>query len=69
MTSYRRHTYASGEKIRNLRVLPMDYMKMDVDLCGEVLISRMREIHINNLLQLLEVGIKLQFHILNLNLT
>ena len=40
----------------DLRVLPIDYMKIDVDLCGEVLISRMREVHIDNLLQLLEVG-------------
>lgn len=33
-------------------------MKIDIDLCGEVLISRMRETHIKNLLQLLEVIIR-----------
>jgi hypothetical protein len=58
MTYYylRRHSFSAGDEFPSVRVLPVDYMRIDVELCGQLIIMRRREEHLGNLVTCLEVS-------------
>ncbi|KZS97577.1 hypothetical protein SISNIDRAFT_546672 [Sistotremastrum niveocremeum HHB9708] len=56
----RRHSFTDLQSIRGTRLLPLEYMKIDADLCGELLVMRMRERHLSNVMQLLETVERVQ---------
>ncbi|KIJ56680.1 hypothetical protein M422DRAFT_22838 [Sphaerobolus stellatus SS14] len=50
----RRHSMDDLSKLRDTEVLPVDRMKIDVGLCGQYLIMHRREIHLQNIITLLD---------------
>ena len=46
----RRRSFDDADYLRNAHLLPMDFMRIDVELCGQFLIMRRREQHLSNVL-------------------
>ncbi|KAL4241904.1 hypothetical protein ABKN59_000448 [Abortiporus biennis] len=49
-----RRSFDDVEKLKDSRILPMDRMRIDVELCGQLLVMRRRELHLANVLACLE---------------
>lgn len=50
-----RRSFDDAEKLRKtIRILPMDRMRIDVELCGQLLIMTRREIHLANIIACLK---------------
>ncbi|KAI6105566.1 hypothetical protein F5141DRAFT_1124619 [Pisolithus sp. B1] len=50
----RRHTFHDLESVRNAPVLRVEWMQIDVELCGQILIMRRREAHLEGVIKCLE---------------
>lgn len=51
----KRRSFDDAERLRNnIRTLPMDRMRIDVELCGQLLIMRRREAHLQNIVACLQ---------------
>lgn len=59
MPTWNRKSYHDLESLRPMKVLSPDRMKIDVELCAQVLIMVRREEHLRNVVACLEVGIAL----------
>ncbi|KAI0068856.1 hypothetical protein BV25DRAFT_1792230 [Artomyces pyxidatus] len=51
----RRRSFDDADSLRKMRVLPIERMKIDVDLCGQLLIMRRREAHLAGVVSTLHV--------------
>ncbi|KAF9221985.1 hypothetical protein BS17DRAFT_881442 [Gyrodon lividus] len=54
MLSHRRHTFNDFHSVRDVPVLRTDRMCMDVELCGQILVMRRREAHLEGVVKCLE---------------
>ena len=52
---FRRHSFDTMQQVELVRILPVEYLKIDVDLCGEMLVARVREKHLKDVLALIKV--------------
>lgn len=50
----RRHSFHDPNAFRDLRILPFKWMRIDVDLCGHILVMHRREEHLKCMLACLE---------------
>lgn len=50
----RRHSFHDLESVRNTPVLRVEWMQIDVELCGQILIMRRREAHLDGVIECLE---------------
>lgn len=50
----RRHSFHDLDAFRDLRILPLKWMRIDVDLCGHLLVMHRREEHLKCMLACLE---------------
>lgn len=50
----RRHSFHDLESVRNTPVLRVEWMQIDVELCGQILIMRRREAHLGGVIECLE---------------
>ncbi|KAH7887723.1 hypothetical protein F5I97DRAFT_2011196 [Phlebopus sp. FC_14] len=50
----RRHTFHDLDSVRNISILPVDWMHIDVELCGQILVMRRREAHLDGVAKCLE---------------
>ncbi|KAH7914333.1 hypothetical protein BJ138DRAFT_1144062 [Hygrophoropsis aurantiaca] len=53
-TIRRRHSFQVMTEFKDVRVLRLEWMRIDVDLCGQLLVMRRREAHLQNVLACLE---------------
>ncbi|THH06359.1 hypothetical protein EW146_g9636, partial [Bondarzewia mesenterica] len=51
----RRRSFDDASRLTRMRILPLDRMKIDVDLCGQLLIMRRRERHLEGVISTLHV--------------
>ncbi|KAF9646031.1 hypothetical protein BDM02DRAFT_3148177 [Thelephora ganbajun] len=51
---HRRRSFADASRLKGIRVLPIERMKIDVELCGQLLIMRRREKHLQNMIHCME---------------
>ncbi|KAI0053522.1 hypothetical protein FA95DRAFT_1600673 [Auriscalpium vulgare] len=51
----RRRSFDDASALRHSRILPLDRMKIDVDLCGQLLIMQRREKHLAGVVSTLEI--------------
>ncbi|KIP10582.1 hypothetical protein PHLGIDRAFT_84823 [Phlebiopsis gigantea 11061_1 CR5-6] len=49
-TLKKRRSFDDADSLRGTRLLPLDLMRIDVELCGQILIMRRREEHLDNVL-------------------
>ncbi|KAI6164879.1 hypothetical protein EDD17DRAFT_1473857 [Pisolithus thermaeus] len=54
MIRFRRRTFHDLESVRNIPVLRVEWMQIDVELCGQILIMRRREAHLEGVIKCLE---------------
>ncbi|KAF9782829.1 hypothetical protein BJ322DRAFT_1072911 [Thelephora terrestris] len=50
----RRRSFADVNRLKGTRVLPIERMKIDVELCGQLLIMHRRENHLQNMIKCME---------------
>jgi len=50
----RRRSFADFSRLKGIRVLPIERMKIDVELCGQLLIMHRREKHLQNMIHCME---------------
>lgn len=50
----RRHSFHNLDAFRDLRILPLKWLRIDVDLCGHLLVMHRREVHLKCMLACLE---------------
>lgn len=50
----RRRSFADASRLKGMRVLPIERMKIDVELCGQLLIMHRREKHLQNMINCME---------------
>ncbi|KAG6335636.1 hypothetical protein ID866_3452 [Astraeus odoratus] len=53
-TLKRRHTFHDMDSIRFIRVLRLEWMRIDVELCGQIMVMRRREAHLQGVFECLE---------------
>lgn len=53
--SCRRHSFTNADAFRHTRVLPAERMRIDVELCGQLLVMQRRERHLEGVLSCLQV--------------
>ena len=51
----RRRSFGDAGRLKGTRVLPIERMKIDVELCGQLLIMNRREKHLQNMINCMEV--------------
>jgi hypothetical protein len=51
----RRHSFNTLKEVEGVRVLPLEYMKLDVDICTQLLIARIRAPFLRDLLDIISV--------------
>ena len=49
-----RRSFDDAEKLKGTRILPVEYMRTDVELCGQLLVMHRREEHLANVLACLQ---------------
>jgi hypothetical protein len=54
---FRRRSFNGLGSFKEIRILPLERMRIDVELCGQMLIMRRRETHLQNVITCLKVGI------------
>ncbi|EIN10634.1 hypothetical protein PUNSTDRAFT_84841 [Punctularia strigosozonata HHB-11173 SS5] len=51
----RRRSFDDVDRLGDIRILPMDRMRIDVELCGQLLVMRRREEHLRNVVGCLQI--------------